>query len=145
MGKETPPELRTVLRRLEDITDMHKERIDFIKGRWDTLRHKEPADAEAVRKVAESPDASPELKAVAKAVADGKTTWEKAVKGEADHLPEVQVFYQAERVRMVERIRAATEDSAGDSAGEPAEPAPRRPKPTDSGLDEHEPAVFQDW
>jgi hypothetical protein len=139
MGREIPPELQRVLRRLEDITDIHKEKLDFIQDRWTTVRPRPGADPEEVRRAAEKPDASPELKAVAEAVRQGRTTWARAVAGDADHLPEVQAFYAAEQKRFLDAIQEQQEDAPADV------PEPRRTRPLPDDPDGPAAPVFDTW
>ncbi len=130
MGRDMPPELHGVLRRIEDITAMHKEKLDFIQDRWATVRHRRSPDPEEVRRAAEHEDASAELVAIAAAVRDGRTTWPNVVAGEADHLPEVLAFYAAQRERLLAQVTEPPEATA-----------PRRR--TDP--DDQETTIFEQW
>lgn len=70
-----------------------------------------------MRQRAEAPDAPAELKALAQAVREGKTTWADCVAGKADQLPEVRAVYGELERRFAENVAArdSEEDSAEDT------------------------------
>jgi hypothetical protein len=93
-----PNELADALRRIENLTASCTERLSSAQARWKTTAAPRDVDPERLRTLAESPGAPDELKAVAKAVREGRTTWRQAVAGDADHLPEVRAFHKAQRL-----------------------------------------------
>jgi hypothetical protein len=98
-----PNELADALRRIENLTAACTERLSNAQARWKTTSAPRDVDPERLRTLAESPGAPDELRAVAKAVREGRTTWRQAVAGDADHLPEVRAFHQAQRERLVQQ------------------------------------------
>jgi len=106
MPKELAPELADALRRIENLTASCTARLSSAQARWNTAPAPRDVDPERIRALAESPRAPDELKAVARAVREGRTTWRKAVAGEADHLPEVRAFQKAQRERLVQQTPA---------------------------------------
>ena len=100
-------QLRTELARFDDAL----AQLDSDIARANTLQlpEIEPVDPEVMAQAAADPGAAPELRAVAAAVAQGRTTWaEIAMPGGALDLPEVRDLHAAgaEHVRhMIEEER----------------------------------------
>lgn len=122
-----PPDLEALLRRADAAFDPFRDRL--AQARRLPLPEIEPPDPEQLRAAAARPDAPDELKAVARAIRDGRTTWADLLAGRSDHLPEVAAFY-----------RVAGEQVARAARGESTDPTPSkrpaRPKPVDEDEDE---------
>lgn len=129
-----PAELDAVVNRFENNVGDLRTRLIRQEATITRPEH-EAADPERVRAAAEAEDASPELKALAAAVAKGRTTWADAVAGKADQLPEVQALYTSVRERMVAEL--ANEDKQpGEEPESNVEGPAQRPKVPKAGLDE---------
>lgn len=102
-------DLRTELAQFDDA--LAQLDSDIAMANALPLPELEPTDPEVMAQAAADPRAAPELRAVAAAVAQGRTTWaEVATTGGALDLPEVQNLYAAgaEHVRhMIEEERDA--------------------------------------
>lgn len=99
MRRPPPPEFDQALVRLEHALAPIRTRITRAREHMATPRQPPGPGADLLARVADSPQAPADLVAVAQAVRVGRTTWEKVVAGEADHLPEVQRFYSASLAR----------------------------------------------
>lgn len=118
MPEGLAPELADALRRIENLTASCTERLSSAQARWNTAPAPRDVDPERIRALAESSRAPDELRAVARAVREGRTTWREAVAGEADHLPEVRGFHKAQRERLV-RPAPAPRPRADDETDQP--------------------------
>jgi hypothetical protein len=94
-----PPEFDQVLVRLENALAPIRTRIHRARERMATQQLRPGPSAELLARAAESEQAPADLQAVAQAVREGRTSWEKVAAGEADHLPEMKRFYSASLTR----------------------------------------------
>lgn len=99
MPDRPPPEFDQVLVRLENALAPIRTTIHRARERMATHQHRPGPSAELLASAADSPQAPADLRAVAQAVREGRTTWEKVAAGEADHLPEMRRFYYASMAR----------------------------------------------
>lgn len=113
----------------------------------------ESADGDGVvplAAAAERVDASPELKALAKAVREGVTTWDDVVAGKAEELTELATFYDAmyhRTRRLLADLRHAADTmpktmprTMPKTRPEPKSPARREPVPVDDEV-----SAFDEW
>lgn len=127
-----PPELEALRRRADIAFDPFRTRL--IRARELPVPDIAPPDPEALGAAARRPDAPEELKAVDRAVRDGRTTWADVAAGRADQLPEVLAMHRAGAEQLA---RAQHEEPEPDAP--PAAPPPRRPvrqEPVDRWDDE---------
>jgi hypothetical protein len=119
-------DLSTELARFDDA--LAQLDTDIARANALPLPELEPADPEVMAQAAADQRAAPELRAVAAAVAEGRTTWaEVATTGGALDLPEVRGLYAA----GAEHVRRMIEEEQLGRVG-PARPV--RP-PVDDGDD----------
>lgn len=115
-----PDHVREGVRRVTDtIDDLRTTRIRLGKAAEEhAARHprpERPEPAARLRQAAMRRDAPIELVRLARAVQDGRTTWQAVVTGQADALPEVAAVQARARAGMA-RLR---------------EPKPETPRPAD--------------
>jgi hypothetical protein len=115
-----PPELEALRYRAENAFEPFRTRL--IRARELPLPNIEPPDPGALRAAAQRPDAPGVLKAVERAVRDGRTTWPEVISGRADRLPEVATLYRA----GVQHLLNAQRDVPADPSATPP-PKPTRP------------------
>jgi hypothetical protein len=103
-----PPEFDAALARLENTLAPIRTRIYRARDRMATTPQPPGPSAEQLARAAESDRAPADLRALAQAVREGRTTWERVAAGEADHLPEVKRFYSASLARtrrLIEQVQ----------------------------------------
>ncbi|WP_199430909.1 hypothetical protein [Qaidamihabitans albus] len=69
-------------------------------------------DAEKLAEAAERPDAPEKLKAVARAVAEGRATWDDVAEGRVEAAPEVRELFAASGPGIVRGMAEAEEEEA---------------------------------
>lgn len=121
-----PDHVRDGVRRVTDvIDDLRTARIRLGKAADEHAakhpRPERPEPAARLRQAAMRRDAPIELVRLARAVQDGRTTWQAVVSGQADTLPEV-IAVQARARAGLARLR------------EPEHDAPRREDPDDDAF-----------
>lgn len=133
-----PPELEALRYRAEDAFEPFRTRL--ARARELPQPDIAPPSPDELRAAAQRPDAPAALKAVERAVRDGRTTWPMVISGRAAHLPEVTEFYRA----SVEYLRGAQHE---EPHAAPAAP-PRKPaRPLDDWEEDGPPETFmrRDW
>jgi hypothetical protein len=115
-----PPELESLLRSADQAFEPFRTRL--ARARELPLPDIEPPDPGELRAAAQRPDAPAELKAVERAVREGRTSWPEVISGRADRLPEVAAFHRAGARRLAD---ARHEEPDAAPAARP--PAPARP------------------
>lgn len=147
---DVPEHARAALSAITDrLDELRTQRIRFQaaaeKVTAELSARPRPDPAETLRAAAQDRDAPADLVRVARAVREGRTTWQAIVDGHANSVPEVAAFQarmKAELARFVETLpdlRPAERDGPPrDSAGEaPAPPRrARRPAPRDDDEDD---------
>lgn len=113
-----PSELEALRRRADEAFDPFRTRL--ARARELPLPDIGPPDPDELRAAAQRPDAPAELKAVERAVREGRTTWPEVISGRADRLPEVAALHRAGAQHLAD-ARHEEPDAA---------PAARPPKPT---------------
>jgi hypothetical protein len=106
MHRPPPPEFDQVLARLENALAPIRTRIHRAREGMAAQQLRPGPSADLLARAADTEQAPADLRAVAQAVHEGRTTWEKVAAGEADHLPEMKRFYSASLARsrrVVER------------------------------------------
>jgi hypothetical protein len=127
-----PDHVRDGLRRVTDvIDDLRTARIRLGKAAEEhAAKHPRPEraePAERLRQAAMHRDAPIELVRLARAVQDGRTTWQAVVSGQADTVPEVMAVQARARqgiARLVDRPREPEQEP----------PQAEAPAPDDDGF-----------
>jgi type IV secretory pathway VirB10-like protein len=123
-----PPFLQGAMRNLTNaVADLDTKLIRA----WEMeVKDIPPTDPKALEAAAKRPDAPPHLKAVLKAVNEGRTTWEAVAQGKASHVPEVQAMLAASGPMMAAKMQQAEEELAAQEEAErrKADAAARRAK-----------------
>jgi hypothetical protein len=96
---------------VESFRDLFDGAVSQVAGGTVRVRYGRPAvevvpPADALREAAMAPGAPVELVYVARAVGDGRTSWQEIVEGRADHLPEV-IGLHARSTLLTARARHA--------------------------------------
>jgi uncharacterized protein YukE len=127
---EIPDYLRSAYGRL---TETAAELDTLVVRAYETpLPEFEPMDPQQLAEAAKDPKA-PAVRAVARAVAEGRTTWAEVASGGGRDVPEIRDLLQAGADRVVRSLAGEDVDVP------PAPPRPRRPAPPDDDED------FSDW
>jgi hypothetical protein len=103
----------------ESFRDLFDGAVSRVAGGTMRIRHGRPAaevvpPADALREAAMAPGAPIELVYVARAVRDGRTSWQEIVEGRADHLPEM-IGLHARSTLLTARARHAAARSAAEA------------------------------
>jgi hypothetical protein len=115
------PEFDHVRVRLETALAPIRTRISRARERMAAQRQRPGPDPEVLAWAAQSQHAPADLAAVAQAVREGRTTWEKVAAGEADDLPEMKRFYSASLARSRRLIERWHEPAGGHERKEDAD------------------------
>lgn len=121
-----PPYLQGAMRNLTNAVGNLDTRL--IRA-WDMeVKDLPPTDPKALEAAAKRPDAPPHLKAVLRAVNEGRTTWQAIAEGKAAHVPEVKAMLAASGPMMAAKMQQAEEEIAAQEEAErrKAEGAARR-------------------
>jgi hypothetical protein len=111
-----PQALRRILRHIDELASGPYRHDAATATRLDVMRRRAAVRVEAaaaeLANAAGTRDAPRELRALARAVREGRTTWEQCVAGRADDLPEVRSWHAASAGQAA--IRAAIQDAGMD-------------------------------
>lgn len=153
---DVPDHARAALSAITDrLDELRTQRIRFQAAAAEVTAElaarPRPDPAETVRAAAQDRDAPADLVRVARAVREGRTTWQAIVDGAANSVPEVAAFQarmKAELARFVESLpdlRPAEQgDPPRDSASEAPVP-PRRARRPAARDDDEEDGVPIQW
>jgi hypothetical protein len=121
-----PPFLQGAMRNLQESVAQLDTRL--IRAWQMEVKDLPPTDPKALEDAARRPDAPPPLKAVARAVQQGRVTWAQVAAGKAMHVPEVRAMIAASGPMMASKLHQAEEElAAQEEAGKrKAEGAARR-------------------
>ncbi|MBP2322744.1 type IV secretory pathway VirB10-like protein [Kibdelosporangium banguiense] len=142
-----PPFLQGAMRNLTNaVADLDTRLIRA----WEMeVKDLPPADPKALEEAARRPDAPPHLKAVLKAVNEGRTTWAAVAEGKAAHVPEVRAMLAASGPMMASKMQQAEEELAAQEEAEKrkAEAAARRARrgPDDDDDFSNQTFMRKDW
>ncbi|MQA08460.1 MAG: hypothetical protein GEU98_07890 [Pseudonocardiaceae bacterium] len=124
MPNPIPAHLRSALGRLNDTVAELDTRI--ARANEIPVPEMEPVDPKVVEQYANSPDAPAPLKAVAKAVAEGRTSWAEVLAGGGRDVPEVRDLQAASAVQLEREMQKQLDDeAAGDTSAPPPASPPR--------------------
>lgn len=119
-----PPHAEEALRGFENaLADLRTRRIRLERVEVPDVEGPSPRE---MAEAAARPDAPAELRAVARAVAEGRAGWDDVLAGRVDAAPEVAALFDASRERfaaLMERGRAEDERLERLARTERAEPA----------------------
>lgn len=138
MPDDIPPQLRPALSQFQDA--LGALRTTRLRASQLTVPPMELPDPKLLERAATRPDAPAQLKALARAVAEGRTTWAEALSGQGLDVPEIRDLVSASGPRMAEKFaeaeaaEAAAAEVAGGASPPVAGPAtppvqPRRGRP----------------
>lgn len=121
-----PPFLQGAMRNLTNAVGNLDTRL--IRAWEMEVKDLPPTDPKALEAAAKRPDAPPHLKAVLKAVNEGRTTWQAVADGKAGHVPEVKAMLAASGPMMAAKMEQAEAELAAQEEAErrKAEGAARR-------------------
>ncbi|TCP57451.1 hypothetical protein EV191_1011406 [Tamaricihabitans halophyticus] len=135
MREDVPPHMRNKVNQIETIAAEMDTRLARAKEL--PVPELEPVDPKIVAEHAQSPDAPHQLKMVARAVAEGRTTWTEVASGGGLDLPEVRDLRDYGLVQLERDTEQYLADEAAGRLGPdgrpleqpeppatPAEPAP---------------------
>jgi hypothetical protein len=145
-----PPHMEATLRRFDDA--VATLRTTVIRASKIEIRDMPPLDPKELERAAAAPDAPEHLRAVARAVREGRTSWAEVAAGKGLDVPEIRDLIAASGPRMTEKLADADAEQAdadaalaGLKAGR-ATPArrgrPREPDPDDEDFEQH--SIFRE-
>jgi hypothetical protein len=151
---DVPDYARAALSAITDrLDDLRTQRIRFaaaaaaVNAELSARPRSDPA--ETLRAAAQDRDAPADLVRVARAVRDGRTTWQAIVDGAANSVPEVAAYQarmKAELARFVDSVSDVRPAEQHDPPRNPAPvPPPRSRRPAARDDDEDEDGVAIQW
>ncbi len=129
MSDVIPEHLRPALARFQDA--IGTLRTTRLRAEQLVVPPLDPPDPRLLEQAASRPDAPEQLKAVLRAVREGRTSWAEVTAGHGLDVPEIRDLISASGPRMLEKLAEAEA-----APGVPADPAarqtgPRRARPDD--------------
>lgn len=106
-----PPHLEGVLRRFDD--EVAALRTTVIRASQIEIPEMPALDPSELERAAAAPDAPEHLRAVARAVDEGRTSWAELAAGKGLDVPEIRDLIAASGPRMAEKLAEADAELAG--------------------------------
>lgn len=107
-----PPHMEAAMRSFDDALASFRTRMARVEQL--EMPESERVDPEDLARAAARPDASPELKAVARVVEEGRATWDDVLKGRTSLAPEIAELFAASGPGIEAALtEAEREESAG--------------------------------
>jgi hypothetical protein len=131
-----PPELEALRHRAENAFEPFRTRL--ARARELPLPHIAPPNPDELRAAAQHPNAPAALKAVERAVRDGRTTWPDVISGRADRLPEVTELHRA----SVQHLLNAQHEKPDATPAAPRPKPARRARPREDWEEDGPPDTF---
>ena len=132
-----PPHLGSALRRFDDAVATLRGTV--IRASKIEIPDLPPPDPKELERAAAAPDAPEQLRAVARAVREGRTSWAEVAAGKGLDVPEIHDLIAASGPRMAEKLAEAEAELAEQEAGNgtPARAHRRGPAPDDEDFEQH--------
>ncbi|MQA63889.1 MAG: hypothetical protein GEU86_21040 [Actinophytocola sp.] len=110
MPEHVPPQMQAAFNSFE--TALAEFRTQRIRAEQMEVPDSPPVDPNDLAEAAQRPDAPEKLKAVARAVEDGRATWSDVAAGRADVAPEVKDLFAASGPGIMRGIEEAEAEQA---------------------------------
>lgn len=109
-----PPHMEAAMRSFDDALSSFRTRMARVEQL--EMPESERVGPEDLARAAARPDAPPQLKAVATAVAEGRCTWDDVLKGRTSLAPEIAELFAASGLGIEARLREAEHEEAAGRA-----------------------------